>query len=38
MFAFPDEIDVTDTTAEMFAELRHLPSQPKRPGRTKHAV
>ena len=38
VFGFPDEIDVTDATAEMFAELRHLPSQPKRPGRTKHAV
>jgi hypothetical protein len=38
VFAFPDEIDVTDTTATMFAELRSLAAQAKRPGREKHAV
>ena len=38
VFGFPDEIDVTDATAEMFTELRDLRLQPKRAGRTKHAV
>src|SRR5262249_29912334 len=37
VFAFPDEIDVTDTTAAMFSELRVLASRAKRPGREKHA-
>jgi energy-coupling factor transporter ATP-binding protein EcfA2 len=38
VYAFPDEIDVTDTTAAMFGELRVLAAQAKRPGREKHAV
>jgi hypothetical protein len=38
VFAFPDEIDVTDTTAAMFGELRILATHAKRPGREKHAV
>jgi hypothetical protein len=30
--AFPDEVDVTDTTAQFFPELRPLLSRPRQPG------
>jgi hypothetical protein len=33
---FPDEIDVTEGTVSMFAELRHLDGLPLAPGRDKH--
>jgi hypothetical protein len=33
---FPDEIDVTEGTVSMFAELRHLHGLPLIPGRDKH--
>lgn len=36
--AFPDEVDVTDATAILFAELRHLVCRPRPAGRPKHAV
>jgi hypothetical protein len=36
--AFPDEIDITDRTAELFPELRHLLDIPKPPGWTKRQV
>lgn len=38
MLAFPDEIDVTDETAGLFPELRHLLEQPKTHGWHKRQV
>jgi hypothetical protein len=38
VFAFPDELDVSDATVEMIAELSALRGRAKRPGRPKHAV
>jgi hypothetical protein len=36
--AFPDEVDLTDDTAAMFAELAHLVGRPLPPDRPKHAL
>lgn len=36
--AFPDEVDVADTTARLLPELRHLVGAPKRPGAAKHQL
>ncbi len=38
VFAFPDELDVSDATVEMIPELSWLRGRAKRPGRQKHAV
>jgi hypothetical protein len=38
VFAFPDELDVSDATIEMIPELSWLRRRAKRPGRPKHAV
>ncbi|MDQ1448706.1 MAG: hypothetical protein QOC79_1677, partial [Actinomycetota bacterium] len=38
VFAFPDELDVSDATVEMIPELAWLRRRAKRPGREKHAV
>ncbi len=38
VLGFPDEIDLTDETAEMFPELAHLVGQPKMAGAKKHRV
>jgi hypothetical protein len=38
MLAFPDEIDVTDETSRLFAELNYLSDLPKRPGARKSQV
>jgi len=38
VFAFPDELDVSDATVEMVPELSWLRRRAKRPGRLKHAV
>ncbi|MDP9332708.1 MAG: hypothetical protein M3Q30_05275 [Actinomycetota bacterium] len=38
VFAFPDELDVSDATVEMIPELSWLRRRAKRPGRQKHAV
>jgi hypothetical protein len=37
-WGFSDEIDCSDDTAGMFAELRHLVGEPTLPGRGKHPV
>jgi hypothetical protein len=37
-WGFPDEIDCSDDTAAMLAELRHLIGEPTLPGRPKHPV
>ncbi|MCX6020383.1 MAG: hypothetical protein NTZ05_01385 [Chloroflexi bacterium] len=36
--AFPDEADVTDATAAMFPELRHLAGRPRAEGWPKHSI
>ena len=38
VFAFPDEIDLTDETAALFPELHHLLSSPKSPGWPKRQI
>jgi hypothetical protein len=37
-WGFPEEVDVSDQTAAMFPELRHLAGRATLPGRDKHAV
>jgi hypothetical protein len=38
ILAFPESIDVTDTTASFFQELHPLANRPKRPGWPKHEI
>lgn len=38
VLAFPDELDLTDRSATMFPELRHLVGRPLPAGRDKHQV
>jgi hypothetical protein len=38
VLAFPESIDVTDTTASFFQELHALADRPKRPGWPKHEI
>jgi hypothetical protein len=38
VLAFPESIDITDTTALFFQELNTLADQPKRPGWPKHEI
>jgi hypothetical protein len=38
VWGFSDQIDVSDHTAAMFAELRHLIGRAELPGRAKHPV
>lgn len=38
VLAFPESIDITDTTASFFQELQSLADRPKRPGWPKHEI